>query len=62
VVRDARLGRLEDPLDLANLQLFLREEPDGSEAERVRERGEGRGGVQHPALISQNQVSLMYGV
>jgi hypothetical protein len=52
VVRDARLGGLENPLDLANLQLLLREEPDGSEAKGVRERGKSRGGVQHRALIS----------
>ena len=49
VVRDARLGGLEDPLDLADLQLLLREEPHGPQAEGVRERGERGGGVQHPA-------------
>ncbi len=41
VVRDARLRRLEDPLDLPDLQLLFREEPHGPQPQGIRERGEG---------------------
>jgi hypothetical protein len=59
VVRDARLGGPEDPLDLPHLQLLMGEKPNRSQAQRVGEGGQGGGGLQHGSGISHDHAAVI---